>query len=79
MQRRIVSINTFPIYISIEEEFWDCLEEIADNRSTSLHRLLHEIADERDSDLASRIRVFVLSHYQAHRGSLEQQRSYRYH
>jgi predicted DNA-binding ribbon-helix-helix protein len=29
MQRRIINIDTHPIYGSIEGQFWDCLEDIA--------------------------------------------------
>jgi predicted DNA-binding ribbon-helix-helix protein len=49
----------------MEEEFWDCLREIAADRNTTLSRLITEIADEVSGStdgraLASILRVYVL-------------------
>lgn len=68
MQRLIVPINTHPIFVSLEPQFWDCLEEIAKDRNVSLNALVNVIARDLGGDLASSLRVFVLSHYKGQRG-----------
>ena len=50
--------------ISLEDEFWKSLREIAHERGTTLPRLIEEIDMERKSDnLASALRIFVLRYY----------------
>jgi predicted DNA-binding ribbon-helix-helix protein len=50
--------------ISLEDEFWKSLREIACERGTTLPRLIEEIDMERKSDnLASALRIFVLRYY----------------
>jgi predicted DNA-binding ribbon-helix-helix protein len=52
--------------ISLEDEFWKSLQEIAHERGTTLPRLIEEIDMERKSDnLASALRIFVLRYYRA--------------
>jgi predicted DNA-binding ribbon-helix-helix protein len=49
--------------VCLEEPFWDCLEDLAAQRTVSLLRLVSEIGAEQ-SDLSSALRVHVLIYYQ---------------
>jgi predicted DNA-binding ribbon-helix-helix protein len=52
--------------VSLEDNFWEALKEIAKERGTSLGDLVASIEAERiGSNLSSAIRVFVIEHYQA--------------
>jgi predicted DNA-binding ribbon-helix-helix protein len=60
-----IQIGGRSISISMEEEFWECLREIAANRNTTLSHLITEIADKVSGSadgrtLASILRVYVL-------------------
>jgi len=49
--------------VSLENEFWTQLKEIADARQMSLSQLIAQIDEERkSSNLSSAIRVYVLEH-----------------
>ncbi len=69
MQRRIVTIDTHPIHISMEEQFWECLEDIAITRGTSLSTLIDDVAKELGGELSSALRVYALSYYQLQLGT----------
>jgi len=47
--------------VSIEDAFWLALAEIARNRGVSANRLITEIDRERQGNLSSAIRLFVLA------------------
>jgi predicted DNA-binding ribbon-helix-helix protein len=49
--------------ICLEEPFWDCLEDLAAERTVSLPRLILEVGGQ-EGDLSSVLRVHVLLHYQ---------------
>jgi predicted DNA-binding ribbon-helix-helix protein len=50
--------------VSLEMEFWDCLRDLANNKQTSLTRLVSEIDMRRDhGNLSSAIRLHVLRHF----------------
>ena len=51
--------------MTLEDEFWDALKDIAGSRGVSATALASEIDGRRDltTGLASSIRVFVLEHY----------------
>lgn len=50
--------------VSLENEFWDGLREIADRENTSLAAVVGQIDHDRDScNLSSAIRVFVFRHF----------------
>ncbi|HET8728635.1 MAG TPA: ribbon-helix-helix domain-containing protein [Alphaproteobacteria bacterium] len=51
--------------VSLEPEFWDALKAIAARRGASLNRLIEDIDAERNRNLSSAIRVFVLRELQA--------------
>ena len=46
--------------VSLEDDFWAALKEIAEARGVSLNRLIAEIDRERGGNLSSAIRLFVL-------------------
>ena len=51
--------------VSLEDEFWGALREIAAARGVAINSLAAEIDDARQADtgLASALRVFVLRHF----------------
>ena len=58
--------------VSLENEFWDGLREIAARENTTLASLVGKIDHARDScNLSSSIRVFVFTHFRARVGSQE--------
>jgi predicted DNA-binding ribbon-helix-helix protein len=65
LTKHSIQIGGRSVSISMEEEFWDCLREIAADRNTTLSRLITEIADKVSGSadgraLASILRVYVL-------------------
>jgi len=64
--KRSVSLNGHRTSISLEDEFWDGLREIAEKERTSTGELIAKIDRERNvRNLSSAIRVFVYSHFRA--------------
>jgi predicted DNA-binding ribbon-helix-helix protein len=53
--------------ISLEDEFWNALREIASLRSERVPDLINAISDQRPTgtNLSSAIRLFVLHHFKA--------------
>jgi predicted DNA-binding ribbon-helix-helix protein len=51
--------------ISLEDDFWRGLKEIASARDLTLTALVAGIDSERTGNLSSAIRLFVLNHYRA--------------
>ncbi len=51
--------------VSLEDQFWDCVREIAKSKKVTMSKLVEEIAHHRNGvNLSSAIRVFVLEYYQ---------------
>lgn len=63
MKKRSIVIAGHATSVSLEQEFWDALKEIADGRGVSINHLVAEIDAGRDANLSSAIRVFVLRHW----------------
>jgi predicted DNA-binding ribbon-helix-helix protein len=63
--KRSVQIAGHATSISLETEFWDALKDIAGRRGCSLNSLVAEIDGEREGNLSSALRVFVLKDAQA--------------
>lgn len=59
-RKRSVLIAGHPTSVSLEDEFWTALKEIAEARGVSLNRLIAEIDRERSGNLSSAVRLFVL-------------------
>ena len=63
MQKRSVSIAKHRTSVSLEEEFWDILDDISTENNMTIPKLL-EIIEKKSGkqNLASAIRVFCLNH-----------------
>jgi predicted DNA-binding ribbon-helix-helix protein len=66
--KRSLRIAGHATSISLEPAFWDALCEIAERRGLSVASLVTEIDRERNGNLSSAIRVFVLE--SARRGEI---------
>jgi predicted DNA-binding ribbon-helix-helix protein len=63
--KRSISIKGRKTSVSLEDQFWEALKEIAKERGTTFAGLVMSIKAERSKDnLSSAIRLFVLRHYQ---------------
>lgn len=66
IRKRSVTVAGHPTSVSLEEEFWDALGEIAAARGLSLAGLIGEIDKARaGGGLSSAIRLHVLAWYRA--------------
>jgi len=62
--KRSVLIDGRKTSISLEDEFWDGLREIAGHSKLGLSRLVEQIDENRNNiNLSSAIRVFVFRHF----------------
>ena len=62
--KRSVVLNGHKTSVSLENEFWDGLQEIARHEKMTISVLVKGIADSRTSDnLSSAIRMFVFKHF----------------
>ena len=63
--KRSITRNGHKSSVSLEDQFWDCLREIAKSKMLTVSKLVEEIDHHHKSDnLSSAIRVFVLEYYQ---------------
>jgi predicted DNA-binding ribbon-helix-helix protein len=66
--RRSILINSHKTSVSLENDFWFGLREIADHEHISIPRLVERIDRSRDTcNLSSAIRVFVLNRFRGAR------------
>lgn len=62
--KRSILIHGRKTSVSLENEFWDALHEIADRRNLALSAVVEQIDRDRDNiNLSSAIRVFVLNQF----------------
>jgi len=62
--KRSVVLDGVKTSVSLEEQFWDGLREIADGEKLTRSALVSRIAQgQASSNLSSAIRVFVLTHF----------------
>ena len=67
--KRSIFINGKKTSISLENEFWDALHELAKYKNTSAAKLAGEIARQRSTvNLSSAIRVHVYNHFRSCEG-----------
>ena len=59
-KKRSVMIAGHRTSVSLEAPFWDALADIAKQRGSSVNALIAEIDRDRQGNLSSAIRVFVL-------------------
>jgi predicted DNA-binding ribbon-helix-helix protein len=63
--KRSISIRGHKTGISLEDDFWNSLREIAHQRNETVTQLVARIDEERKfANLSSSIRLFVLGYYQ---------------
>jgi predicted DNA-binding ribbon-helix-helix protein len=66
IKKRSLTIGGHKTSVSIEDEFWDGLKEIAEARRLSLVSLIGEIDRDRlNGNLSSAIRVFVVTYFKS--------------
>jgi len=58
--KRSVKVSGHPTSISLEEEFWDALKDIAGAQHKSMNQLISELDQGRSGNLSSTLRVYVL-------------------
>ena len=66
--KRSLVIDGHRTSVSLEDAFWRRLRAIAKERGVSLNRLVAEIDHDRDGNLSSAIRLFVLDTLTADQG-----------
>jgi len=62
IQKRSVMVSGHATSISIENEFWDILVDVAAHKGVSINYLLSEIDVGRTNNLSSAARVYVLKY-----------------
>ena len=73
--KRSVIRNGHKSSISLEDQFWDALREIAEQKDIAISTLVAAIDHNRTtSNLSSAIRVYVLDHFRRGDGSRDQSR-----
>lgn len=66
IMKRSINIGGHRSSVSLEEEFWQALRDIAARRNKTLSHLVGEIdRGRKTSNLSSSIRLFVLEHFRA--------------
>ena len=70
--RRSIRLNGRKTGLTLEDEFWNALKEIAIKRDIYLSDLVAEINEQRGhGNLSSAVRLFVLDYYQTLRKNAE--------
>jgi predicted DNA-binding ribbon-helix-helix protein len=65
--KRTITIDGHKTSVTLEDEFWMGLREIARRKNATLRSLITQIDDARErNNLSSAIRVFVLNHFRTH-------------
>jgi len=68
--KRSIEIAGHRTSVTLEDEFWSALREIAAERGQTLRALIAEVdAGRGENNLSSAIRLFVLDHYRAASGT----------
>ncbi len=65
LKKRSVRIAGHETSITLEDEFWDVLRNIAEEQNISLNQLITHIDEDRDRNLSSALRVYILQYLQA--------------
>jgi predicted DNA-binding ribbon-helix-helix protein len=62
--KRSIKIDGHPTSVSLEDGFWDALNEIAASRNVPVSELVATInKDRQHANLTSVLRLFILDHY----------------
>ncbi len=62
MKKKSVVLFGHATSVSLEDEFWQALQDIATDRNTSVSALIAAVDQTRTTNLSSALRVFVLKH-----------------
>ena len=65
--KRSVVVSGHRTSVSLENPFWDVLTQIATDQNVSLNKLITEVDRQRDGNLSSALRVYVLKKLQEYR------------
>jgi len=65
IRKRSVVVEGHATSVSLEAEFWEALTAIARRRGATINQLVAEIDRNREGNLSSAIRVFILRDLQA--------------
>lgn len=65
--KRSLTLKGHRTSVSLEDEFWQCVREIADSKNIPINALAADIDAKRELDigLAGAIRLYVLRHYKS--------------
>ena len=61
--KKSITLKKHRTSLSLEIEYWEALNKIAENEKSSIQSLISEIDINRKSSLASSTRVFILQYY----------------
>ena len=61
--KKSITIKKHRTSISLEKEFWNALEIIAIQKSSTIERIISDIDLNRNTSLASSTRVFILQYF----------------
>ena len=61
--KKSITIKRHRTSVSLEKEFWDALSIISKEKKNSVEKLIFNIDFQRESSLASSIRVFILQYF----------------
>lgn len=64
IKKRSVRISGHETSVTLEQEFWDALRDIAARDGISLNALISKIDAQNSGNLSSAVRVFVLQNLQ---------------
>ncbi len=62
MKKRSLLIMGHATSISLEDEFWQTLKEIADKNSSSVQQVIESIDLTRTGNLSSAVRIYILNY-----------------
>ena len=60
IRKRSVLVSGHSTSVSLEQDFWTALKRIADARGRSINDLVSSLDQQREGNLSSAIRIFVL-------------------
>jgi predicted DNA-binding ribbon-helix-helix protein len=67
IKKRSVEVSGRKTSISLEDEFWEALRDIAQSQQMPLSAMVAAIKNKyQQNNLSSAIRLFVLNHYRTH-------------
>ena len=61
--KKSITLKQHRTSLSLEREFWEALNKIANDKQCSIEGLISLIDENRKSSLASSTRVFILQYY----------------